>query len=248
MREIIRAFVKFIDKFRLRRLSRIFIDLISRGDYAHSLSWFGAKIFQTPTDLFLYQQLIHKSRPNLIIETGVAKGGSVLFACQMLHLLHSSSSPEIWRVVCSDINSMDEAERTISKFGYKENVVFFRGNSASQEFANLIREVSTNMNNVCTLLSLDSNHTEEHVFDELKALSRFVSKDSYAVVWDSRIGDLSDLTHYLRPRAWNKRHHAGTGVLKFMKSAGGNLSFCLDTEPEEMLLIAGTKNGILKKL
>lgn len=248
MRNTIRSIVDVVDTFRLTRISRTFINLISRQNYAHSLNWFGVKIFQTPTDLFLYQQLVFRAKPTVIIETGVAKGGSVLFACQILDLLHGASNRNNWRVICSDINSLDEAKKAIFDFGYEKNVEFYRGDSACEGFRNLISEVLLTLSNPRVLLSLDSNHTEEHVFNELMSLSKFVSKDSYAVVWDSRIGDLSSMTHYLRPRAWNKKHHAGTGVSKFMKTVSGKQSFCLELQPESTLLITGLKNGILRRL
>ena len=97
MRTIIEKIVKISDSIRVKIISRSFINLISRQNYAHNLTWCGVQIFQTPTDLFLYQQLIFRAKPNVIIETGVAKGGSVLFACQMLDILHGREFRDDWR-------------------------------------------------------------------------------------------------------------------------------------------------------
>jgi cephalosporin hydroxylase len=248
MRNTIRSIVDVVDTFRLTRISRTFINLISRQNYAHSLNWFGVKIFQTPTDLFLYQQLVFRAKPTVIIETGVAKGGSVLFACQILDLLHGASNRNNWRVICSDINSLDEAKKAIFDFGYEKNVEFYRGDSAGEGFRNLISKVLLTLSNPRVLLSLDSKHTEEHVYNELVSLSRFVSLESYAVVWDSRIHDLSSLTHFLRPRAWNKKKHAGTGLLLFLKSQEVSKIFVVDSQFEDNLLICGTKSGVLRKV
>ena len=247
MRKVVSFIVDYFDRFRLQKISRNFINLISRKNYAHGLDWFGVQIFQTPTDLFLYQQLIFRARPNVIIETGVAKGGSILFACQMLDLLHGPSNSNSWRVICSDKNSMREAEDVINMFGFKNNVIFFQGDSASHSFKELIDQNLLKMNSPRILVSLDSNHTEDHVFNELNSLADLVSPNSYAIVWDSRIGDLSRLTHYLRPRSWNKKKHAGTGVLKFLKLESNHSKFKVERDLELNLIISGTHYGILQR-
>jgi cephalosporin hydroxylase len=193
----------------------------------------------------MYQQLIFRAKPNVIIETGVAKGGSILFACQMLDLLHGREKQNHWRVICSDINSLEQAEDVIYRFGYTENVFFFHGDSASLEFQNVVQEQLMSVEQSRVLVSLDSNHTEHHVWMELQLLAPFVSLDSYVVIWDSRLGDLSRLTHYLRPRAWNRSQHAGSGVSRFLKfePIAHNFEICNDIE--RSLLLSGTKNGVL---
>ncbi len=245
MRNIIEKIVGISDSIRIKIISKSFINLISRQNYAHNLTWCGVQIFQTPTDLFLYQQLIFRAKPNVIIETGVAKGGSVLFACQMLDILHGRGFRNNWKVICSDINSLEEAKQVISSFGYLENVFFFHGDSAGLEFQNVVKDQLKKINTPQVLISLDSNHTEDHVVNELRSLAQFVSLDSYAVIWDSRIGDLSRLTHYLRPRAWNKKQHAGTGVLLFLKSESIAHHFENCRDIENSFLLSGTKNGVL---
>lgn len=245
MKRYIANVVRCFDNFRLRSISKHFINLISRQNYAHGLYWFGVPIFQTPTDLFLYQHLIFKGRPNVIIETGVAKGGSVLFACQMLDLLHGNSRKVSWKVICCDINSLEEARVAIDRYGYTSNVIFFQGNSVDDEFKDLIARELKLIMSPSVFLSLDSNHTETHVLQELTQLSPYVTSGNFAVVWDSRIGDLSSLTHYLRPRAWGKKHHAGTGVQRFFAEINYSSNFSVENKLEKHLLLAGSKNGVL---
>jgi len=247
MRNVLGQIVKKLDSVRLKRLSRTLINLLSRQNYAHGLTWFGATIFQTPTDLFLYQQLIHESKPTLIVETGVAKGGSVLFACQILDLLHGASCRKNWLVVCCDINSTNQAQLLIKQHGYSENVKFFQGDSASPFFSELVAKTLQLQEKPKVLLSLDSNHTEDHVYAELVSLAKYVSPKSFVIVWDSRLGDLTRLTHILRPRAWNKNSHAGTGAELFIESEHGK-EFNVVTSFEKNLLLTGTKNGILQKI
>lgn len=239
--------VALIDSVRINILSKSFINIISRQNYAHNLDWCGTQIYQTPTDLFLYQQLISRSRPNVIVETGVAKGGSVLFACQMLDFFHRGLSESNWKVICCDINSLDNAKTVIARHGYSEKVVFFNGDSTGDGFLSLVQESLKGIDEPRVLVSLDSNHTEEHVYRELMSLAGLVSKGSYAIVWDSRIGDLSRLTHFLRPRAWNKGRHAGTGVVKYMKSIGSTDGFVYARTFENDLKITGVKRGVLFK-
>lgn len=239
--------VVLTDSIRINMLSKSFINIISRQNYAHNLDWCGAQIYQTPTDLFLYQQLIFRSRPNVIVETGVAKGGSILFACQMLDLLNRGFAESNWKVICCDINSLDDAKTVIAKHGYSERVIFFNGDSSGSGFLSQVQESLKSLNEPRVLVSLDSNHTEEHVYRELMSLAGLVSKGSYAIVWDSRIGDLSRITHFLRQRAWSKGRHAGTGAVKYMKSIGVKNGFVYDSTLENALKITGVKRGVLFK-
>lgn len=245
MTKILRLALSYLDNIRLNRLSSSLINLMSRQNYAHGLSWFGVPIFQTPTDLYVYQEIIFKVKPRVIIETGVAKGGSVLFVCQLLDLIHSNDKKNDWKIICSDINSLEDAIKATETFGYSERIEFFRGDSASSEFREFTSNIILSMNKPKVLLSLDSNHTEQHVLAELEQLGNFVSDTSYAIVWDSRISDLSWLTHLVRPRAWSKRKHAGTGAAIFMEKEGPKNRFIFDDSFENRLRISGVKNGIL---
>lgn len=242
---ILKNVLAVLDDFRLGRAASSMINLMSRRDYAHGLTWFGVPIFQSPTDLYLYQEIVFRAKPTVIIETGVAKGGSVLFACQLLDLLHKENSEVNWQVVCADINSLADAQRVIMNSGYSDRVKFFQGDSASLEFKTFTQTVLASINQPKVLLMLDSNHTEKHVLEELHSLGDFVSESSYVVVWDSRIGDLSWLTHLIRPRAWNKRHHAGTGVALYMEERGAKNGYIIDKTLETKLKVTGVKNGIL---
>lgn len=240
-----RLFENF-DTFRLKMISKSFINLISRRNYAHDLYWFDTKIFQTPTDLYLYQNLLFKVKPTTVIETGVAEGGSILFTCHILDLIHGKNKRNSWQIICCDINSMANAKRKIIRHGYSKNVKFFKGDSSKIEFNNFVKKNLRLKKQKAILVSLDSNHTENHVFQELNSLSNFVSKNSFIIVWDSRIGDLSILTHLLRKRAWKKKSHAGTAVLKFLGQDSAE-NFKIEKNLENKLLITGTKFGILRK-
>lgn len=247
MTKVFRLALSYFDKIKLNRVSSSLVNLMSRGNYAHGLSWFGVPIFQTPTDLYLYQEIIFKVKPRVIVETGVARGGSVLFACQMLDLIHAYDKKTDWKVICCDINSLENAKMVTESFGYFERVEFFHGDSASAEFREFAKTIILSMNEPKVLLSLDSNHTEQHVLAELQQLGDFVTDSSYLIVWDSRIGDLSWLTHLVRPRAWNKRQHAGSGAILFMKKKGLKNGFEFDNSFENRLKISGVKNGVLLK-
>ena len=153
---------------------------------------------------------------------------------------------ERWSVICCDINPLIEAQQLIQQHGYEERVVFFQGDSASHDFSALVLGIIKRQAQPTVLLSLDSNHTEEHVYSELVSLASFVTSKSYVIVWDSRLGDLTNLTHYLRPRPWSKRRHAGTGAELFMASDHGE-TFVYEKSFEKNLLLTGVKNGVLLK-
>lgn len=193
-------------------------------------------------------KLIWESKPTLVIETGVAKGGSLLFACQMLDLIYGADRRERWRVIGCDVNSLDQAREVVERFEYLNNVSFFHGDSASKDFRSFIETTISDYNSSRVLLSLDSNHTEEHVLAELNSLSHFVTIDSFIVVWDTRIGDLTRLTHLLRPRSWSRKKHAGTGVEKFMKNEGDLLGFVVESSMENELIFTGVERSILKRI
>jgi cephalosporin hydroxylase len=164
----------------------------------------------------------------------------------MLDLVHGVNCRKNWQVICCDINSTNEAQLLIEQHGYSENVKFFQGDSAGAFFNELVAKMLKLQAEPKVLLSLDSNHTEDHVYAELVSLAKYVSPQSYAIVWDSRLGDLSRLTHILRPRGWNKKNHAGTGAELFTSSEHGK-TFEVVPSFEENLILTGIKNGVIQK-
>lgn len=241
-------------------VSTRWLDLCSRSDYAHGLTFFGEQIFQVPTDIYLYQKLIWEIQPTLIIETGVAKGGSILaiasfrfLAQQSREFRYSKSDVNDWLVIGIDKNDLTKEREMLSEWSFGDHVRLIEGSSTDIGVVDRVK-ILAHSHKSC-LIFLDSDHSESHVAQELEMYSRFVSIGSYLVVFDSGIGRLSDETHAIRPRGWNKSSHAGVAVSKFIESQNrlvelGDTSqrFVVDTSIAEPLGISSIEGGVLKRV
>lgn len=241
-------------------LSTKWLDLCSRSDYAHDLTFFGEQIFQVPTDIYLYQKLIWEVQPTLIIETGVAKGGSILAIASFRFLAQQSrefrvlnSNVNDWLVVGIDKNDLTRERQIINKWSFGDHVRLVEGSSTDGVVLGQVKKLARGHESC--LVFLDSDHSESHVARELESYSKFVSVGSYLVVFDSGIGRLSNETHAIRPRGWNKSSHAGVAVGKFVESQNQNSEesatsqrFIVDTSIAEPLGISSIEGGILKRV
>ena len=240
-------------------LSSKWVDLISRSNYAHDLTYFGTQIFQIPTDVYLYQKLIWEVKPTLIIETGVAKGGSILAIASFMFLAqqnadfrNTESNTKEWLVVGVDKNVLEEERKMLSRWSFGDHTVLIEGSSTEDAVLNSVKKLSQDHQR--TLVFLDSDHSESHVARELECYSDLVSIGSYIVVFDSGIGRLSQETHAARPRNWNSNSHAGTAVTKFLENQekdaranGTSPKFTLVTSIAEPLGISSIERGILRR-
>lgn len=241
-------------------VSTRWLDLCTRNDYAHGLTFLGERIFQIPTDIYLYQKLIWEIQPTLIIETGVARGGSILAIAAFRFLAQQSGKFRIsnsdvndWLVIGIDKNDMTTERKMISEWSFGDHVRLVEGSSTDELVVDQVKNLSRGHES--SLIFLDSDHSETHVARELKVYSKFVSVGSYLVVFDSGIGRLSDETHAIRPRGWNKSSHAGVAVRKFIENQNQNSGlaepsqrFVVDTSIAEPLGISSIEGGILKRV
>ena len=240
-------------------LSTKWLDLCSRSDYAHDLTFFGEQIFQVPTDIYLYQKLMWEIQPTLIIETGVAKGGSILAIASFRFLAQQSrefrvlnSNVSDWLVVGIDKNDLTRERQIIDKWSFGDHVRLVEGSSTDEVVLGQVKKLARGHESC--LVFLDSDHSESHVARELESYSKFVSVGSYLVVFDSGIGRLSAETHKTRPREWNQLSHAGTAVSKFINKQEAKRAkdfktpyFTIVTDIAEPLGISSIENGILRR-
>lgn len=240
-------------------LSTKWLDLCSRSDYAHDLTFFGEQIFQVPTDIYLYQKLIWEVQPTLIIETGVAKGGSILAIASFLFLAQQSrkfrvlnSNVNDWLVVGIDKNDLTLERQMIDEWSFGDHVRLVEGSSTDEVVLGQVKELARGHKSC--LIFLDSDHSELHVERELEIYSQFVSVGSYIIVFDSGIGRLSAETHMARPRGWSQFSHAGTAVGKFIKKQEAKRAkdfkapyFKIVSDIAEPLGISSIENGILRR-
>ncbi len=134
--------------------------------------WLGVPAQKCPLDLWVYQEIIYGLRPDIIIETGTADGGSVLFLASICDLLNNG------RVITIDIEKKERRPQ-------HKRITYLLGSSTSKEIVDKIRKQINDKDKI--LVILDSDHSKEHVLNELKIYSNFVSKGSHIIVEDSNV-------------------------------------------------------------
>lgn len=152
----------------------------------YNFSWLGVKIIQFPLDMMCVQQLIAKVRPTLIIETGVAHGGSLIFSASILKLLEIEG-----RVIGVDVDIRSHNRKIIENHPLNNYITLMEGSSISEEIVDALKSEVSDKDRV--LVILDSNHTFEHVRAELELYSDFVSEGSYLIAMDGALGFVGDI-------------------------------------------------------
>ena len=139
---------------------------INKANYAYNFFWLGVPIIQTPQDLQALQEIIWKVKPDLIIETGIAWGGSLVFSASMLAILEVCGSIENGEVIGIDIDIRSHNKEAILAHPLSKKITMLEGSSTSKQIIARVRERVKTKERV--LVCLDSNHTHQHVLDELK--------------------------------------------------------------------------------
>jgi len=231
---------KFIKKMgkntSLKKLSNKWMMESSLDEYSYHFRWLGLPIIQFPQDIVGLQEIIWQIKPDLIIETGIARGGSLIFSASMLQLIGKGN------VLGIDIQIRKENKEKILKHPLSKRIKMIEGSSIDETVIKKVNEIAKNKKNI--LIILDSNHSHEHVLSELKAYSRLVKKGGYVIVFDTRIEDIPDkYSKQLMKGNWNKKDNPKTAVYEFLK---GNRRFEIDHDFENKLLITVAPDGFLK--
>lgn len=203
--------------------------------YMNSFSWLGRPLIQLPTDVLAMQDIIWNVRPELIIETGVAHGGSLMVSASVLELLGRGD------VVGIDIEIREHNRQAITNHPLSRRITLIEGSSVDKSVVDQVKKYATGKSPV--LVFLDSNHTHEHVLAELDAYGPLVTKDSYIVVFDTFVEDLPE-SHIWADRPWGKGNNPRTAVWEWLKR---NDSFDIDRSIEDRLLITSAPDGFLRR-
>ncbi|URZ06300.1 cephalosporin hydroxylase family protein [Clostridium felsineum] len=174
--------------------------------YTYTFSWFGRPIIQLPEDMVRIQEVIYDLKPDCIIETGVAHGGSLVYYASLCKAMGKG------RVIGVDIEIRPHNRKAIEEHELYPLITLIEGSSISEEVINSVKSLIKKDEKV--LVILDSCHTEEHVTSELELYSKFVTKESYIIVQDGIMKDLDDV-----PRgniSW-KKDNPSTSAIKFLK-------------------------------
>jgi len=225
----------FANDREFRDLSSAWRSMALERKYMNNFSWLGRPMIQLPMDTIAMQEIIWSIQPDLIIETGIAHGGSLIMSASMLQLIGHGE------VVGIDIDIRSHNRLAIEKHPSASRIKLIEGSSIDIKIINQVKKLSDGKSKV--LVFLDSNHTHEHVLAELNAYGPLVSVDSYVVVFDTFIEDLSD-DYEWTDRPWGKGNNPRTAVWEWIKS---NNNFSIDKSIEDKLLITSAPDGWLRR-
>ena len=219
--------------------------------YSYNFSWQGRPIIQYPQDIVAMQELIWRVKPDLIVETGIAHGGSLVFSASMLALLDMYEAIEAGRtldparssrkVVAVDIDIRAHNRAAIEAHPLASMITMIQGSSVASEVVEQVRSLAAGYGRV--LVCLDSNHTHDHVLAELEAYAPLVTPGSYCVVFDTLIEDMPADAYPERP--WGPGNNPKTAVWEYLKQ---HPEFEIDRHIHEKLMITVAEDGFLKRL
>ena len=216
-----------------------------KHNYTHNFRWAGLPIIQFPQDLVAAQEVFWLSRPDLVIETGIARGGSLAFWSSLMSVLDTMEgldprqSPR--KVVGVDIDIRPHNRKVLDEHPLRFKMELIEGSSIDP---GIIKQVHSQADGVQrVLVSLDSNHTHEHVLAELNAYADLVSVGSYCIVFDTAIEDLPAGSFPDRP--WDVGNNPKTAVHEWLRS---HPEFEIDKAIDNKLLISVAPDGYLKRV
>ena len=219
----------------VQALSRIWVREIARHGYAYNFSWMGRPAIQFPQDMIGIQELVWRVRPDLVVETGIAHGGSLVYSASLLELLGGDGI-----VVGVDIDIRAHNRAAIEKHPMAGRIRMIEGSSTDSAVVEQVREYARGCSSVLVLL--DSNHTHEHVLAELRSYAPLVTLESYIVVFDTLIEDMpADL---IQDRQWGPGNNPKTAVRAYLAE---DHRFEIDGDLEAKLLITAAPGGWLRR-
>ena len=213
-----------------------------RDRYSYRFTFKGVPIIQYPQDIVSLQEIIWKIKPELIIDVGIAHGGSLLFNASILNLINQSEKKKVKRKVLGiEIKLKKKNKKKIINDSLASYIDIIEGSSTDKETQKKVIKYTKDKKKI--LVILDSNHTHEHVMKELEYYSKFVSKGSYCIVFDTII-ELMPKNFY-KDRDWDKGNNPYTAVHSFLKK---NKKFKIDKKIQEKLEITAALDGYLKRV
>lgn len=236
--------------FDLKGLSHVWSRETNRHGYTYNFSWLGRPVIQYPQDMVAMQELIWSVKPDLIIETGIAHGGSLILSASMLAMLDLCEAAEKGetldprvsnrRVLGVDIDIRSHNRAAIEAHPLASRIQMIQGSSIAADVIDQVRAVAAGHSRV--LVSLDSNHTHEHVLAELEAYAPLTSVGSYCVVFDTLIDNMP--AEMFGDRPWGPGNNPKTAVWEYLKT---HPEFEIDKMIEDKLLITVAPDGFLRR-
>lgn len=225
----------------LKGTAQAFMRASTPSKYSYNFSWLGRPIIQYPQDIVAMQEIIWSVQPDLIIETGIAHGGSLILSASMLELNAACGGVQDAEVLGIDIDIRSHNLDAIKAHPMAKRISMIQGSSIAPDVIRQIKARVIGKNRI--LVCLDSNHTHQHVQAELEAYAPLVSVGSYCIVFDTIIDDLP--SEMFPDRPWGPGDNPMTAVREFLKS---HSEFEIDQKMHNKLLITVAPDGYLKRL
>ena len=245
-----------------RRASLDWMRLTGATKYSFHFEWLGRPIIQYPQDIVAFQEIVYQVRPDVIVETGIAHGGSLVLSASVLTLLDVMDGRDPWesprKVIGVDIDIRPHNRAALDAHPLRRKMELIEGSSISSD---VVADVHRRVADVAgqeggrILVCLDSNHTHAHVLAELEAYAPLVTPGSYCIVYDTVIEDLPETSAPGRP--WGRGDSPKTAVIEYLARLadegrtaddGRPLRLEVDETVENKLLITVAPHGYLRRL
>lgn len=246
-----KAISSYPDELLWKKLSNDWMIYAFKNRYMYNFESLGRPIIQTPVDIVAIQEVIWEIKPDLIIETGIAHGGSLVLSASMMALLDICEAIEDGimfnpvkskrKVLGIDIDIRDHNRKAIEAHPMASRIQMIEGSSIAADIVAKVQDVAKDYKRI--LVCLDSNHTHEHVLAELEAYAPLTSVGSYCVVFDTIVEDMPTETFPDRP--WEPKNNPKTAVWEYLKS---HPDFEVDKSIDDKLLVSVAPNGYLKRV
>ncbi|MBL7772683.1 MAG: cephalosporin hydroxylase family protein [Chitinophagaceae bacterium] len=232
--EVAQRIERYSENKALKDAASTFNVISNREKYSYNFTWMGRPIIQYPQDMIAMQELIWRIQPDLIIETGIAHGGSLIYYASIMELIGKG------HVLGIDIDIREHNRNEIESHAMAKRISMIQGSSIDQSIVQQVKEFAATYNTI--MVCLDSNHTHEHVLKELEFYAPFTSLNSYCVVFDTIV---EDLPKGMYDRPWDVGNNPKTAVWEYLKSHN---EFEIDHSIDNKLLISVTPEGYLRRI
>jgi cephalosporin hydroxylase len=219
---------------KLKGLARDFFNESAKHKYSYHFSWMGRPIIQLPQDMMAMQEIIWQVKPDLIIECGIAHGGSIVYYASLLELQGHGE------VLGIDLDIRAHNREAIESHPMSKRIRMIEGSSIDLSIVEQVRAIAEGKK---VILVLDSNHTHAHVLEELRLYAPLVSVGSYCVVMDTVVEDMPP--EFFPDRPWGPGDNPKTAVWAYLEESN---SFEIDYQMQNKLLVTVAPDGYLRRV
>lgn len=206
-----------------------------KHNFCYLYNWLGEPMLQTPDDIMTIQELMYKTKPDVILEIGVAWAGTLLLYDTLAKFTNTK------KIIGVDIFIPKDLKKRIFSKSKSKKIQLIKADSTSKLTFNKIKKICGNYKNI--LIHLDSDHTKETVFKEINLYSKLMKKNNYLIVGDTIIEHIPEQKH--RKRSWGKGNNPHNALIEFLKN---NKNFKIDKSINFKQLLSNNPGGYLKKI